>query len=640
MIINVHAGHNPDGKIACGAVGFIKESTEARKVKERILALLKSRGHVVYDCTVDNGTSQSDVLSKIVAKCNAHKADLDVSIHFNAGASDKDSKTTGTEVLIYSASSKSASFAKQTVSSIAKLGFTNRGVKERPDLYVLKNTVAPAMLVECCFVDDKDDVALYDAEKMANAIVSGITGSTDTDDDDCHTPIAGKARATAEQMRAYIKSKNSKVAQSVLDMIPLYISEGEVEGIRGDIAFAQSCLETGNFTFKGSTVTLSQNNFCGLGVTSNGVKGNSFMTPQLGIRAQIQHLKAYANKEALVYKCVDPRFMYVVRGCAEYVEWLGICENPNHKGWASGENYGGKIVDILEHILKTVPLVAQTSGALYRVRNGDYDESSQKGAFSVLNNAKACADKYPGYFVFEEGVAIYPLPYYIIESDTFDYYTDSNGKVKAGSAKPATYTVTEVKEGYGKLKSGAGWIKLIGLKVCSVDRTDYLKMTAQWMPIVYDKIVELGCAHKSGATTYEEIISKKTTTCSTSVSAVLQKAGILPKGEKVSHTEKDGKSGSTKNSIAKAISGYQNLIKGTCDIVRINTTYAKMSSVYKKAGIVLVQDSNICMVAGDGSIYSTNEGTIQYKNGRYVKDKVTSGYPFTAVILYAIIPKT
>lgn len=631
MIINVHAGHNPDGKIACGAVGLIKESTEARKVKNRVISLLQQRGHTVYDCTVENGTSQTDVLSKIVAKCNAHNANLDISIHFNAGASDKNSKTTGTEVLVYSASSKSYDFAKRIASSIAKLGFTNRGVKEQPSLYVLKNTKAPALLIECCFVDDKDDVNLYDVDKMANAIADGISAST---------RIEGKAVATSEQMRAYIKKKNPNVAKSVLDMIPSYISEGKAEGIRGDIAFAQSCLETGNFTFQGSAVTLSQNNFCGLGVTSNGVKGNSFMSPQLGIRAQIQHLKAYANKEPLVYKCVDPRFDYVVRGCAEYVEWLGINENPDHKGWASGKEYGNKILNILKNIIEIAPVSAETSDSLYRVRTGEYDETTQRGAFSYIENAKACADKYPGYFVFNaDGVAVYPIPYCVKEADTFNYYTDSTGKVKAGSAKAATYTVTAVKNGYGKLKSGAGWIKLIGLEVCSVSEPSHLELAAKWMPIVYNKIVELGCKHKSGATTYEEIISKKITTCSTSVSAVLQKAGVLPNGKKVSHTTKDGDGGSTKNSIAKAISGYKNLIEGTCDIVKIGTTYAKMSSAYKKAGVVLVQDSNICMVAGDGSIYSTNEGTIQYKNNRYVKNKVTSGYPFTSKILYAIIPK-
>ena len=89
MIVNVHGGHNPDGKTACGAVGLIKESTEDRKVKDLVIAKLRSQGVVAYDCTVDNGTSQNDVLRKIISKCNAHKVDLDISIHFNSGAGDK-----------------------------------------------------------------------------------------------------------------------------------------------------------------------------------------------------------------------------------------------------------------------------------------------------------------------------------------------------------------------------------------------------------------------------------------------------------------------------------------------------------------------------------------------------------------------
>ena len=68
MVINVHAGHNPDGKIACGACGLIKESTEARKVKKEVIKLLRAKGHTVYDCTCANGKSQTDVLKQIVTK--------------------------------------------------------------------------------------------------------------------------------------------------------------------------------------------------------------------------------------------------------------------------------------------------------------------------------------------------------------------------------------------------------------------------------------------------------------------------------------------------------------------------------------------------------------------------------------------
>lgn len=177
MKINVHAGHNPDGKIACGAIGLIKESTEARKVRFEVINMLRELGHTVYDCTVDNGTSQNDVLKKIVSKCNKHDVDLDISIHFNSGRNDKkgDGSTGGVEVFVYSDKSKAKNAANRVCKSIAKLGFRNRGVKAY-SWYVLKHTDSPAMLIECCFVDDKDDVKLYNAKKMAKAIVEGIIG--------------------------------------------------------------------------------------------------------------------------------------------------------------------------------------------------------------------------------------------------------------------------------------------------------------------------------------------------------------------------------------------------------------------------------------------------------------------------------
>ena len=180
MIINVHAGHNPAGKVACGAVGLINESTENRRVKDEVISQLRELGHIVYDCTVDNGSGQSDVLNRIVAKCNAHAVDLDLSIHFNSGAADQrgNGKTTGVESLIYSAGSASGSVAERVCAAVADLGFRNRGVKYRPDLRVLKSTKAPAILIECCFVDDKDDVGIYDYFSMASAIVKGITNQS------------------------------------------------------------------------------------------------------------------------------------------------------------------------------------------------------------------------------------------------------------------------------------------------------------------------------------------------------------------------------------------------------------------------------------------------------------------------------
>ena len=68
---NLHGGHNPKNKIACGAVGLLDESEQDRIIKNKVISILRANGHTVYDCTEDNGTSQSDVLKKIVAKCNS-----------------------------------------------------------------------------------------------------------------------------------------------------------------------------------------------------------------------------------------------------------------------------------------------------------------------------------------------------------------------------------------------------------------------------------------------------------------------------------------------------------------------------------------------------------------------------------------
>ena len=216
-------------------------------------------------------------------------------------------------------------------------------------------------------------------EQFRKDIKAAMEGSTA---EDSLTAIMGKPAVTAEQMKSYLKKKNPSVAQSVLDMIPLYLSEGEAEGVRGDIAFAQSCLETGNFAFSGSAVTLSQNNFCGLGVTQRGKTGLSFDTPQLGIRAQVQHLKAYASTDKLLNERTDPRFRYVTRGCAPYVEWLGQKENPQGKGWAAGEKYGEKILSILKAVMdegKVQFMESITLSAPYMVRVAIPDLNIRKG---------------------------------------------------------------------------------------------------------------------------------------------------------------------------------------------------------------------------------------------------------------------
>ncbi len=177
--VTVHAGHNPSGKIACGASDLLDESTEARWVAKKVIKLLRKNGIKAVNCTVNNGTSQSDILHKICAKCNAvADAGLHISIHLNSGRNDKkgDGRTGGTEVLLTRNVDDKGEIAKRICNQIAKLGFTNRGVKTRTDLYFLNHTKAPALLVEVCFVDDKDDYMLYKADRMdvARAVAQAV----------------------------------------------------------------------------------------------------------------------------------------------------------------------------------------------------------------------------------------------------------------------------------------------------------------------------------------------------------------------------------------------------------------------------------------------------------------------------------
>ena len=128
--------------------------------------------------------------------------------------------------------------------------------------------------------------------------------------------------------------------------------EAEAEGVRAEVLFVQAMKETGWLQF-GGDVKITQFNFGGLGATGNGEPGETFPDVRTGIRAQVQHLKAYASEEDLVNECVDTRFTYVTRNCAPYVEWLGSQENPNHVGWAASERYGYELVEMI-HTLENM----------------------------------------------------------------------------------------------------------------------------------------------------------------------------------------------------------------------------------------------------------------------------------------------
>lgn len=192
-VYNVHGGHS----LVCrGASEILDEVNEDRRVKNKVIELLRNEGHTVYDCTDDNGRTQAQNLLSIVRKCNSHSVILDVSIHLNSGRNDYtgDNSTGGVEVWNYD--SRTADISNRICQNIsAELGLRNRGTKYSKNLYVLNNTKSLAILVECCFVDDKDDANCWDADKCAKAIAEGILGRSITGTDSAVSPAPTPAPA-------------------------------------------------------------------------------------------------------------------------------------------------------------------------------------------------------------------------------------------------------------------------------------------------------------------------------------------------------------------------------------------------------------------------------------------------------------
>ncbi|MBN2738353.1 MAG: glucosaminidase domain-containing protein [Spirochaetales bacterium] len=157
--------------------------------------------------------------------------------------------------------------------------------------------------------------------------------------------IAAPGHIPALSKAYFLRKMNSKKSLlQCLIIAQLYESEARMEGINSDIAFAQMCLETG-FLRYGGTVLPEQNNFCGLGTLNASTKGAYFNHPREGIRAHIQHLKAYGTKEPLTTPQIDPRFHLVQRGIAPFVEDLS-------GKWATDPKYHYKILSLLLRLLQ------------------------------------------------------------------------------------------------------------------------------------------------------------------------------------------------------------------------------------------------------------------------------------------------
>ena len=175
MIIGLDMGHTLSGA-GTGARGYVEETVKNREAGNRLMAMLKEKGHTVINCTVDK--SSNDLYDR-VRKANAQKLDLFVSLHLNAFKSTTSEMGVETHIYNGSYSGKEANrkYAQAIQTALVQdVKWIDRKVKES-NFYVLRETVAPAVLVELGFCDSQGDMNKWNTEKIAAALFRGITGT-------------------------------------------------------------------------------------------------------------------------------------------------------------------------------------------------------------------------------------------------------------------------------------------------------------------------------------------------------------------------------------------------------------------------------------------------------------------------------
>ncbi|CDN14653.1 MAG: N-acetylmuramoyl-L-alanine amidase [Richelia sp.] len=161
--------------------------------------------------------------------------------------------------------------------------------------------------------------------------------------------IMSHGNTSEVQLQLFLRNNNENALVKFPNLPKLYREEGTTEGVDYDIAFCQMCIETGFLRF-GGDIRPEQNNFAGLGTVGGGTEAASFDSPRLGVRAHIQHLKAYASLEPLVQDAIDPRFRFVTRGVAPLINQLS-------GRWSADIEYGDKLMAMLKRLYESAQLM-------------------------------------------------------------------------------------------------------------------------------------------------------------------------------------------------------------------------------------------------------------------------------------------
>ncbi len=162
--------------------------------------------------------------------------------------------------------------------------------------------------------------------------------------------IMGHGNTTELQLTLFLKNNNEAALTQFPDLPRLYREESTIEGVNYDIAFCQMCVETNFLRFGINNLRPSHNNFANLGAAGGGAEPATFPSARLGVRAQIQHLKAYASNEPLVQELIDPRFRFVTRAIAPLLDQLS-------GRWTADTEYGKKVMAMVRRLYVSARLL-------------------------------------------------------------------------------------------------------------------------------------------------------------------------------------------------------------------------------------------------------------------------------------------
>lgn len=407
IVVAIDPGHGGPDPGAIGVNG-VREADANWRITQACVNELRTYSGVTVVLTQDNtiNLSRADRVSNALAQ----NADLIVSMHCNSvagapGAHGAEVWIPNTSAFMYNETHMpAAAVGTLILENLSDLGLYNRGLKTRSSEqgstypapgglidylginYYPRYSGVPGIIIEHAFVSNADDAAkLADAgwcERMgvadAQAIAEyyGLTkasgGGSNANPSQCgeavetvvrteyNPAIMGESQISAANMASWYQSKNRTYPASVYTQYgapdiktfcEIVVQEATAEGVRPEVVFAQAMKETGWLQF-GGQVKAQQCNFCGLGALDGATSGSADFSiygsdgVRMGIRAQVQHLKAYASTDPLVNECVDPRFKYVKRGVAPKVHDLT-------GKWASDSSYGTALSSLIMELLKS-----------------------------------------------------------------------------------------------------------------------------------------------------------------------------------------------------------------------------------------------------------------------------------------------